>query len=321
MQTEHRTYHVTSADEGSRLDVFLAERLSDLSRSHIQRLVKDGKILVNDRSAKPGMILKSGMRIDATDIAPPQDEPPQAQRIPLNIVHEDEVLIVIDKPAGMVVHPAPGSEDRTLVNALLAHCADLQGIGAEKRPGIVHRLDKDTSGLLVVAKTEAALKSLTEQLSSRRMGREYLAIVCGNVQSDSGTIDAPIGRSRRDRKKMAVNVENGREATTHYEVLKRGSGLALLRCRLETGRTHQIRVHLAHRNWPVIGDPQYGPRKKSLLAGIPKSNELLRSAIAKIERQMLHAERLALAHPISGETMKFESEMPEDMKQIVPFMD
>jgi len=258
---------------------------------------------------------------DALQLNIPEIEPadPIAQDIPLDIVFEDDQLIVLNKPAGMVVHPAAGNPDGTLVNALLFHCGDaLTGIGGVHRPGIVHRLDKDTSGLMVVAKTQAAHDGLMAQFADRRIARRYLALVAGLPKPSSGTIDAPIGRSRHDRKKMAVLVNSGRAATTHYKTRAAfGLWASEVECQLETGRTHQIRVHMAHAGCPVIGDPVYGRVSRHM----GKAPAQVKAACSAFERQALHAYNLRFEHPVSGEELSFNADAPSDYAQLRHVMD
>lgn len=286
---------VSPEQEGQRIDVLTAESLDDLTRSGAQKLLENGHVLVNGKTAGKALRVKAGDILDI-HIPAPQTVSAEAQDIPLSIVYEDDDLLVVDKPKGMVVHPAPGNPDGTLVNALLFHCGDsLSGINGELRPGIVHRIDKDTSGLLVVAKNDAAHTDLQRQIQEHSFTREYRAVVHGNVKEDTGTIDAPIGRNPKDRKKMAVTTQHSREAVTHYEVLERFGNYTYLKCVLETGRTHQIRVHMAYKGHPVAGDPVYGP------SNTPKS----------LQGQCLHAGLIGFTHPRTGEYLEFSSELPE----------
>lgn len=310
--TGHRLSIAAGEDDaGRRLDRLLAESGHDLSRSRLQALIAAGHVSCGGRTiddaayrVKPGQIF---------DIVVPAPVParPEAQAMDLTIVHEDDALLVIDKPAGLVVHPAAGNPDRTLVNALLAHCREgLSGIGGVARPGIVHRLDKDTSGLMVVAKTDVAHVALTRQFADRSLSRTYRAFVHGVPNPVSGTIDAPIGRSPRNRKKMAV-VRGGKAAQTHYRTLKTfGSAASLVECTLGTGRTHQIRVHLAHLGNPVIGDTVYGgTRRGSGPLKIP------------FPRQALHAARLKFQHPTADREVVFKSDFPTDMQGLLHFLE
>ncbi len=286
------TEMVFTAD-GRRLDVLLSEQ-SGLTRSRIASLMEEGRVTVDGQAVlKAGQKAKPGQIVTLT-IPAPKPAIPEAQDIPLTILYEDRDLAVVVKPCGMVVHPAAGNEDGTLVNALLHHLDSLGGIGGELRPGIVHRLDKDTSGLLLVAKNDASQLALSEQLSQRQMEKHYRALVEGNLKEDSGRIEAAIARSKKDRKKMAVDSE-GREAITEWTVLARGRGVTLLDVHILTGRTHQIRVHTKHIGHPVCGDPIYGS---------PKG--------AKVSRLMLHAYSLSFTHPTTGERMTFTAELPEE---------
>jgi 23S rRNA pseudouridine1911/1915/1917 synthase len=310
---------VEAAERGERLDRLLARRFGDLSRTRLKHLVEAGLVSVDGATIKdPSLRVKPGQRCAVTLPAPVADAP-EAQAMPLDIRYEDADLIVLEKPAGLVVHPAPGSPDRTLVNALLAHCGDsLAGIGGVRRPGIVHRLDKDTSGLMVVAKTERAHAALAADFAARRIERTYLAITWGVPQPREGEISGAIGRNRANRKTMAVVARGGRTALTHYRVLRIFKDVAALtECRLATGRTHQIRVHLAHHGNPLMGDPVYGRSRgrRRALAGP------LRSALEAFPRQALHAASLGLRHPASGEWLQFQSELPSDMNDLVAILE
>jgi 23S rRNA pseudouridine1911/1915/1917 synthase len=267
-----------------------------LSRSRIQALIKDGRVTVNGQDSKGKQSVFAGdlIRIEVPDPAPIDLAP---ENIPLDVIYEDEDVIVINKQRGLVVHPATGNWSGTLVNALLDHVDDLEGIGGELRPGIVHRLDKDTTGLLVVAKNEAALQSLSDQIRLHTARRIYWALVHGNAMPETGKIEAPIGRHPGDRKRMAVNTKQGRDAVTYFRTLERYSGYALLECRLETGRTHQIRVHLSFIGHPVVADPVYGTRKAHL----------------EMVPQALHARQLGFHHPRTGAWMELTAEPPADM--------
>ena len=278
---------------GVRLDVWLTSFPQISSRSFAQKLIQEGRVKVNGAPpAKAGQKLRIGDLVEVS-FPPPVPAEPEPEAIPLEIVFEDEHLLVVNKPSGMVVHPAPGHTSGTLVNALLHHCRDLPGIGGVKRPGIVHRLDKETSGLLVVAKTEAALIRLAQALKERRVERNYLALVEGVVPVDRATIDAPIARHPVKRQQMAV-VEGGRPSRTHLEVLERFPGVTYLKARLETGRTHQIRVHMAYIGHPVVGDERYGAK----------------TVVKELEGHALHAAELAFAHPVTGENLKFTAPLP-----------
>ncbi len=280
------------AQGGVRLDKLISEQ-TELSRSAATKLIEEGAVLVDGKPANKKDAPKSGALIEIT-LPEPQSVDILPEDIPIEIVYEDDDLLVVNKPKGMVVHPAAGHYSGTLVNALMFHCGDsLSGINGEIRPGIVHRIDKDTSGLLMVAKNDLAHIGLSEQIKEHSFTREYEAVVCGAVKED-GKVDAPIGRSKNDRKKMCVTLENSREAVTHYSVIRRYSGYTHLRVRLETGRTHQIRVHMAYKGNPVAGDEMYGNGKPKWLNG-----------------QCLHAKKLGFVHPRTGEYMEFESELPE----------
>jgi 23S rRNA pseudouridine1911/1915/1917 synthase len=283
----------------ARLDAWLAEAVPDHSRSRWQALILEGQVTVNGEASKANRKLRVGDRVEWVLPAPVEAQP-QPEDIPLQILHEDRDILVLNKPAGLVVHPAAGNETGTLVNALLHHCTDLAGIGGEKRPGIVHRLDKETSGVLVVAKNEKAMVSLSAQFKAHETEKEYLALVRGVPTLRRGTVEVPIGRHPVHRKKMAANVRNGRSAVSHYEVIEVFEDAALLRVRIETGRTHQIRVHLAYLKHPVIGDDVYG-----------------RACKIKAPRHMLHAARLALTHPRTRRRMTFEAPVPEEMQAVL----
>ena len=279
---------------GERLDVFLARLSPDLSRSRIRGLIDDGHVTVDGRPGKASMRLSAG-EIVTLELPPPSPADLQPWDIPLSIVFEDEHLMVIDKPAGMTVHPAPGNEDHTLANAVLAHAPDIEGIGGERRPGIVHRLDKDTSGLIVVAKNERTHAHLSEQFKSRGVSKVYLALVAGHPSPPEADIDAPIGRRPHDRQRMAV-VSTGRPAITRYRVVTSYKRSTLVEARPRTGRTHQIRVHLASVGHPVVGDAVYG------------------RPVAGLSRQFLHAHRLAFLHPSSREVVRFRAELHDDLR-------
>jgi len=301
-----KNYLPTSiSDEGKRIDVFVAER-ETITRSAAQKLINNGKIDVNGNTVDKNYRIRSG---DTVGIEYPEPVPSEleARDIPLDIVYEDSDLAVINKPKGLVVHPAAGHYDDTLVNALLYHCKDeLSTINGEARPGIVHRIDRDTSGLIVVAKNDAAHVSLAEQISSHSFERRYRAVIIGRLRSEEGSVDAPIGRSPNDRKKMAV-VNGGKNAVTHYKVLREYNGFSYIELQLETGRTHQIRVHMAHIGHPVLGDGVYGNGKNKFEL---RNNDILCG-------QCLHAATISFRHPKSGEFMHFESELPEYFKAIL----
>jgi len=305
---------VEAADEGERLDRLLARRFGDLSRTRLKHLVEAGRVSVDGATIMdPSLRVKPGQRCELSVPAPVADAP-EAQAMPLEIRYEDADLLVLEKPAGLVVHPAPGNPDQTLVNALLAHCGEsLAGIGGVRRPGIVHRLDKDTSGLMVVAKTGRAHAALAADFAARRIERSYLAITWGVPQPREGEIEGAIGRNPANRKTMAVVTRGGRSAITRYRVLRIFKDVAaLVECRLMTGRTHQIRVHLAAHGNPLIGDPVYGRsrgRRRALAAP-------LRTVLESFPRQALHAASLGFKHPATGEWLQFQSELPRDIKEL-----
>jgi 23S rRNA pseudouridine1911/1915/1917 synthase len=292
--------------EGERLDAWVADRVPELSRSRVAQLIGEGRVRLNGTSARKSERLSAGDEV-AIEVPPPQPSAVEAEDIPVDVVYEDRDLLVVNKPAGLVVHPAPGHRTGTLVNALLHHVDDLSGIGGVRRPGIVHRLDKETSGLLIVAKHDRAHRRLSAALKRREIHRIYRAACWGHLDEDRVTVDAPVGRSRRDRKRMAV-VESGRRAVTHFLRLERWRAADLLEARLETGRTHQIRVHLAHIGHPVVGDPQYGRGGARGISGSdrPWARELER----RVPRQFLHAFRLELEHPRTGEPLALEAPLP-----------
>ncbi len=309
---EFLQFSVDEADAGKRLDVFLSEK-GDMTRSAAVRLIENEDVLVSGRAVPKNRKLTVG---DTVEVEIPDPIPTEAvpQNIPIDIVYEDADIAVVNKPAGMVVHPAPGNPDGTLVNALLYHMgASLSGVGGVVRPGIVHRIDKDTSGLLVIAKNDHAHESLSAQLKTHTVSRVYEAIVVGNLKEDRGTVDASIGRNPNDRKKMAVLKPSqgfSRHAVTHYEVLERYRGFCLVRCVLETGRTHQIRVHMAHLGHPLLGDGVYGG------AGTRFESEHK----ALIHGQCLHAGKLSLIHPTTGQEMTFTAARPADMDRLLDIL-
>ena len=301
---------------GQRADRFLAEASGTLSRSRVKALIEGGRA-TRDGAAftQPAEPIRAG---SAYELTPPElvDAVPQPQAIPFTILHEDRHLIVLDKPAGLVVHPAPGNEDGTLVNALLAHCGDsLPGIGGERRPGIVHRLDRDTSGVMVVAKTEQVLAALSAMFAARDIERAYTALVWGVPAETAGEIEGAIGRDPRDRKRMAVVTRGGKPALTRYRVQKvMHAAVSLLECRLATGRTHQIRVHLSANGHPVVGDPVYLRRVPAVSRGVP---EPVRGMLLDFPRQSLHASTLGFRHPGTGHEVRFETPVPPDMAALI----
>lgn len=307
-------FEVTEPQSGQRLDRFLAASLPEISRSRLKQLIDAGETTVDGLvRTSPSYRVKSGQAIVLT-LPLAVDPTPQAQDLPLTVLYEDRDLIVIDKAAGLVVHPAPGNPDNTLVNALIAHCGEsLSGIGGIRRPGIVHRLDKDTSGVMVAAKTDPAHTGLQQLFQSHDIDRHYKAVVWGSL-AQSGEIQTLIGRDPRNRKKMSATVARGRDAVTRYRILERFGALAtMLDCRLETGRTHQIRVHMTHLGTPILGDNLYGrarrltPKLQHTAAG---------QCISGLARQALHAYRLGFRHPLSGENLNFETPLPDDMENV-----
>lgn len=287
------TLVVGEEHKGKRLDQYVSQEVDRLSRALVADLIKNGEIQVEGKKVKASHRIREGDLV-SVHIPPPQEVLLEPQDIPLQMVYEDRDLVIVDKPQGMVVHPAHGNWDKTLVNALLYQVQDLSGINGELRPGIVHRLDKDTSGLLVVAKNDQSHRHLAEQIKNHDFTREYTALVHGRIRENQGRIEAPIGRDPRDRKKMAV-VVGGRPSITDYRALEHFVDYTLVRCRLETGRTHQIRVHMAYLGYPVVGDPLYGPRKNAW----------------GLDKQVLHASLLTIEHPTTGEVMTFRSPLPE----------
>lgn len=285
---------ICTAEVPKRIDAYLADYMQ-ATRSHIASLIQDKNVSLNGKPVQKSVKVKSGDEIQVT-VPEPVALDVTAENIPLDIVYEDDCLLVVNKPKGMVVHPAAGNHSGTLVNALLYHCkGNLSGINGVMRPGIVHRIDKDTSGLLMVAKNDKAHSALSEQIKEHSFTREYEAIVHGIIKQDSGTINAPIGRHPVKRKQMAVTPQNSKNAVTHYTVLSRGNGFTHVRLRLETGRTHQIRVHMAYLGYPVAGDEVYGPKKTE----------------KELQGQCLHAKKIGFVHPETGQYMEFESELPQ----------
>ncbi|MDP4088063.1 MAG: RluA family pseudouridine synthase [Bacillota bacterium] len=287
---------------GERVDKFLSYAMEGKSRSYIQGLAEKGGVKVNDKAVKSNYKFKNGDIVEVTTPEPVTLDV-KGEDISLNILYEDSDVLVVDKPQGMVVHPAAGNYSGTLVNAILNHCEDLSGINGVIRPGIVHRIDKDTAGVLVIAKNDAAHNKLAEQLKDHSMTRIYTALVEGIIKGQEGTIDAPLGRHPVERKKIAV-LKEGRHAVTHYRVLENLKNTTLVECRLETGRTHQIRVHMAHIGHPLVGDPVYGHKKQRF----------------KLEGQLLHARILGFIHPRTGEYMEFESELPDYFKKVLDLL-
>lgn len=293
---------IVGSENSMRIDRYLAETSDGLSRSHIQKLIKDGDITVNNKPVKANYRLISGdnIKINIPDLKEPDIA---AENIPLDILYEDEDVIIVNKPKQMVVHPAPGHYTGTLVNALMYHCrGDLSGINGDLRPGIVHRIDMDTTGSLIVCKNDAAHQSLAKQLKEHSINRVYVAVIYGNIKEDKGIVDAPIGRHPTERKRMSTHARNAREAVTHYEVVERFKGYTYIKCRLETGRTHQIRVHMASIGHPLVGDPVYGPRK---------------NLFPELQGQALHAKTLGFIHPTTKKYMEIEAPIPEYFKVLL----
>ena len=284
-----------------RLDKYLAEQFPEQTRSYLQKLIKDGEVLVNGKNVKTGYQLSKGDEV-SVNIPQPKELDVEPQKMDLDIVYEDEDVILINKPKGMVVHPAPGHTTDTLVNGLLYHCKDnLSGINGVARPGIVHRIDRDTTGILIVCKNDMSHNSIAAQLKEHSINRRYRALVHGNLKEDTGTVEGAIGRHPIDRKKMSINEKNGKPAVTHYTVLERFGNYTLIECKLETGRTHQIRVHMSSIGHPLVGDEVYGPAKCPF----------------KLQGQCLHAMVLGFVHPRSGEYMEFSAELPEYFEELL----
>lgn len=300
---DNYTFVVKNA--GVRIDRFLTDNIPEITRSAVQKIIDEANVTVNGEVVSKNYKCRVG---DNVDVTVPDAKPLEAvgQNIPIDIVYEDEHLLVVNKPKGMVVHPANGNPDGTLVNALLYHCGDsLSGINGVIRPGIVHRIDKDTSGLLIVAKSDKAHIGLAQQIKDHSFSRAYEAVVYGNIKEDSGTVCQPIGRDTKDRKRMAVTMKNSKPATTHYEVIKRYGDFTHVRCVLETGRTHQIRVHMAYLGHPVAGDAVYGPRK----------------VITRLNGQCLHAKHIGFVHPVTNEYLEFESDLPEYFTSFLNYLE
>lgn len=312
-----KTLHIIVPDGsgGTRLDAFLASVVPELTRSAVQRLIEDGDVLLDGIVQKSSYKLSTGEDISVT-IPPPEPSTAVPEDMQLDILYEDKDLIVVNKPAGMTVHPGAGVHSGTLVNGLLGHCSDLSGIGGEIRPGIVHRIDKDTTGILVVAKNDAAHEGLAVQFRSHTVKRVYLALVFGSPRTDKGRVESTIGRHPVDRKRMSSSAKRGRSAVTHWKVLARFPEVSLLQLRLETGRTHQIRVHMSESGHPLVGDSVYGGTAR---AATLKSTEF-RNMVKKFGRQALHAKTLGFRHPATGEYIEFDSELPEDMKTLLDYL-
>ncbi|MBU5440361.1 RluA family pseudouridine synthase [Tissierella sp. MSJ-40] len=291
-------------EDNERLDTYIADELDEISRTYIQKLIKENLVLVNGKTMKARYLVKEGDYI-RVELPQPKKLEINAENIPIDIVYEDEDVVIVNKSQGMVVHPAPGNYNGTLVNALLYHIDSLSSINGIIRPGIVHRLDKDTSGLLIIAKNDVSHKILSEELKERKIKRVYIALAHGILKNDEGTINAPIGRHSVDRKKMTVTDKNSKEAITHYRVLKRFDNYTFVELSLETGRTHQIRVHLAYINHPIVGDPVYSKGK----------NEF------NLNTQLLHAKKLGFIHPTKKEYMEFQADPPENFKKVMNILE
>lgn len=306
-------FTVAPGEQGLRLDIFLSQKDAGLSRSQARRLIDGGEALVDGRPARASHRLRPGERV-SLHRPPPAPAGIVAEDIPLDIRYEDDAVLVVDKPAGMVVHPAAGNSRGTLVNALQFHCGRLSSVGGLMRPGIVHRLDKGTSGLMVIAKTDEAHRHLSEQFKKRRVSKHYTVLVHGDLREDEGVIDAPVGRHPVERKKMSTASRRGKAALTRWRVLERYGDCTLLEAQIETGRTHQIRVHLGAMGHPVVGDAVYGGSKRAA------DRTALRAALKRLARQALHAGRLSFLHPLTGRVMSFESPLPADMAEVIDFL-
>jgi 23S rRNA pseudouridine1911/1915/1917 synthase len=315
LESSTKNYSVCPQDEGLRLDVFLKNANPAITRSHLKKLIDRQKVMLNAAIPKAGARLRAGDRIQLC-IPPPPPMAAAPEPIPLNILFEDESIIVVNKPSGLVVHPAAGNYSGTLVNGLLYHCKSLSDQGSPFRPGIVHRLDKNTSGVLVVAKSDRAHVHLATQFKDHSINRVYRALVLGNPSNKKGMISSLIGRHPKDRKKMSSSPRRGRQAVTHWEVVERYASFALLRVRLETGRTHQIRVHLASIHHPVAGDPDYGGRRT--LAALPQTEAT--QLISSIKRQLLHAATLGFIHPNKNTYVEFSAPPPEDFESAITIL-
>ena len=307
-------YTVAHDEAGARLDRFIADKEDELSRSFIQKLISEGCVTIGNSPAKSSYRVHTGDIVRVELSAPQLHTDLRAEDIPLDIVFDDDELIVVDKPAGMVVHPAAGVSSGTLVNAVLKRISQELSSITPERPGIVHRLDKGTSGLIVVARTVGAYYSLTDQFKQHTTRRKYVALICGDPKQDNGIITAPIGRSRRDRKKMAVTSVHSREAITHFSVTARYGEFSLMEITPRTGRTHQIRVHLSHIGYPVVGDPTYGGRNRAIKSA---RSQAVKIALEKLSRQALHAQMLGFIHPDTDEYMEFSTPIPEDIQNVI----
>lgn len=298
-------FFVDSINEEKRLDSYLSDVLMEMSRSFIQKLIEKGTVKINGEIVRIKKYkVKENDEIEI-EVPAPERLKIEAENIPIEIVYEDDDLLVVNKPQGMVVHPAPGNYNGTLVNSIMYHCKNLSSINGVIRPGIVHRIDKDTSGLLIVAKNDKAHRSLAQQFKEHSINRKYIALVYGNIKEEKGTIQGPIGRHPNNRLKMAVVERNGKDAITHFSVLKRFRGYTLIEAKLETGRTHQIRVHMTHINYPLVGDPVYGQKKEKF----------------NLKGQMLHAKTLGFMHPTKGIFMEFQADLPDHFIKIIKILE
>ncbi|MEK7313241.1 MAG: RluA family pseudouridine synthase [Deltaproteobacteria bacterium] len=312
---ETRTFTVSALDAAKRLDVFLSEKARDLSRSSLKTLIQKHKALVNGAKAKPSLHVKEGDRVTIT-VPPPRSPETPAEQIPFEILYEDDHVMAVNKPRGLTVHPGAGRKSQTLVNALLFHTKRLSDVGGPQRPGIVHRLDKDTSGVMLVAKDNRSHLDLSNQFKEHSTKRVYHALSWGNVLPESGKIELSLGRDMKDRKKISERARKKRRATTNFKVIKRYRGFTLLEIRPETGRTHQIRVHLASIKHPVVGDPVYG--RQTMPLNMPQP---IVKCLKGLRGQMLHAKSIEFTHPITGKRMEFSSPYPEDMKEVLRILD
>lgn len=299
---EEYAFTIRQEEDGNRIDKFLSEKMPDFSRSFLQKLLKETCVLVNGKPVKANYRIKTEDLV-AVSVPPCEETDILPEDLPLSVLYEDDDLLVVDKPKGMVVHPSAGHPGHTLVNAVLYHCrGKLSGINGELRPGIVHRIDKDTTGALVICKNDMVHRALAQQLKEHTIKRRYRAVVLGNLRDDEGTIEGPVGRHPVDRKKMAVNYKNGKDAVTHYRVLERFGKYTYIECRLETGRTHQIRVHMSSIGHPLLGDTVYAPSQKNIF---------------HLEGQTLHAQILGFVHPVTGNYMEFEAPIPEYFEKLL----
>jgi 23S rRNA pseudouridine1911/1915/1917 synthase len=316
---ERITFETDESDAGERLDVAAARRIVKISRSRLRRLIESGAVLVDGHTVKPSGLLHAGEWVEVT-LPDPVAAEPEPQEIPLRVVLEDDDLLVVDKPAGLVVHPGAGTPDGTMVNALLARPGSLSEVGGVLRPGIVHRLDKDTSGLILVARTDLAHRTLSAALARREVSRVYWALALRRFPKDAGEVNAPVGRHPSVRTRMAVVDRGGRDALTRWQVLEPFGGISLVECRLGTGRTHQIRVHLAHIGHPVLGDTLYGGSPAVAQHLVATGDTALRAAVRDVRRQMLHAHRLSFQHPRTGERIQLESPPPADFDSVLALL-